>query len=269
MIDTRSIQESLARKGFYQARIDGEAGRATRDAIDAALAVAPIDPAWRRWGTARRLIAFQQLMMREVGIDSGSVDGLVGPQTRFAFDSYDHWQRTGALPPPWRDQPGTVVAELPPRAMAWPQQSDVPTFYGTMGVNQARLSLPYEMKLAWNNQPIRTISVHQKVHDSAKRVFDRIADAYDDAARRRLGIHLFGGSLNVRLMRGGTSYSMHSWGIAIDFDPERNQLRWGRDQARLAQPDGETFWKLWEEEGWVSLGRTQNYDWMHVQAARP
>ena len=39
-------------------------------------------------------------------------------------------------------------------------------------------------------------------------------------------------------------------------------------RPRLAQPDGETFWKLWEDEGWVSLGRARNYDWMHVQAAR-
>ena len=69
-------------------------------------------------------------------------------------------------------------------------------------------------------------------------------------------------------MRGGTQYSMHSWGIAIDFDPERNQLNWGRDRARLAAADCVPFWDIWEAEGWVSLGRARNFDWMHVQAAR-
>ncbi len=78
----------------------------------------------------------------------------------------------------------------------------------------------------------------------------------------------FGGSLNVRRIRGGKSWSMHSWGIAIDFDPANNQLRWGRDRARFAKPEYEAFWAAWEEEGWVSLGRTRNFDWMHVQAAR-
>ena len=115
---------------------------------------------------------------------------------------------------------------------------------------------------------VHKITVHKLVADSALQVFQNIAKAYSPAERHSLGIDLFGGSLNVRKMRGGSNYSMHSWGIAIDFDPERNQLKWGRDKARLAQKDCEAFWAAWEEEGWVSLGRTRNFDWMHVQAAR-
>ncbi len=61
---------------------------------------------------------------------------------------------------------------------------------------------------------------------------------------------------------------MHSWGIAVDYDPERNLVKWGRDRATFAKSEYDTWWKLWEEEGWVSLGRTRNFDWMHVQAAK-
>ena len=69
-------------------------------------------------------------------------------------------------------------------------------------------------------------------------------------------------------MRGGTRLSTHAWGIAIDWDPERNQLKWGRDRAAFADAAYEPWWQAWESEGWVSLGRERNFDWMHVQAAR-
>lgn len=151
----------------------------------------------------------------------------------------------------------------------WPTQSKVWAFYGEPGANQTLLILPYPMKIAWDkNKVITKFSVHKKVHDSAKKCFVEVAKAYDEKARAALGLDLFGGCLNVRKMRGGTSWSMHSWGIAIDFDPERNALRQSAKTARLARPDAVAFWKIWEAEGWVSLGRTRDYDWMHVQAAR-
>jgi len=137
-----------------------------------------------------------------------------------------------------------------------------------MGKNQTTLLLPYEMKLAWDtNSIVRKISIHEKVHDSAKAALTEILEIYGNDIED-LGLDLFGGCLNVRKMRGGSNWSMHSWGIAIDFDPENNQLKWGDDKARLAGDDYIPFWEAWEKQNWVSLGRTKNYDWMHVQAAR-
>jgi hypothetical protein len=137
-----------------------------------------------------------------------------------------------------------------------------------VGKNQTVIKPPWDMVLAWDTDTkVSRISVHEKVAESAKRAMEKIANHYSDTQLREMGLHLFGGSLNVRKMRGGSAYSMHSWGIAIDFDPMRNQLKWGRNLARLAKPDAQDFWKFWEAEGWVSLGRRKNYDWMHVQAA--
>ncbi|MCF8078467.1 MAG: hypothetical protein K9K88_04215 [Desulfobacterales bacterium] len=45
-------------------------------------------------------------------------------------------------------------------------------------------------------------------------------------------------------------------------------LKWGRDRAHFARTEYDAWWRLWEEEGWVSLGRQRNFDWMHVQAAQ-
>ncbi|WP_311276181.1 peptidoglycan-binding protein [Methylobacterium sp. WCS2018Hpa-22] len=229
---TAEIQAALKALGYDIGKfgVDGKAGPATEHAIK----------------------AFQA--------DSGlAVDGRVGPLTKAAL--------TGQKAP----VRGADLPTFPPSKVGgpWPLQRDCMTFFGGVGLHQTSLVLPFAMRLAWDKGvTVRKITLHEKVHDSAARAFANIASAYDEAARKKLGLDLFGGCLNVRKMRGGSSYSMHSWGIAIDFDPERNQLAWGRDKARLAQPDAVEFWKIWEAEGWVSLGRAKNMDWMHVQAAR-
>jgi hypothetical protein len=69
-------------------------------------------------------------------------------------------------------------------------------------------------------------------------------------------------------MRGSSRMSTHAWAIAIDWDPDNNQLQWGRDRATLARPEYRDWWEIWEREGWLSLGRVKNYDWMHIQAAK-
>ena len=141
-------------------------------------------------------------------------------------------------------------------------------YYGKVGTNQTRMALPFPMYLAWGKkQKIDKITIHEKCHDSCLRVFMKIKDHYSPEEIAANGYHWFGGSLNVRKMRGGNRWSMHAWGTAIDFDPARNQLKWNKDEAHLARPESEAFWTFWEEEGWTSLGRARDFDWMHVQAA--
>lgn len=153
----------------------------------------------------------------------------------------------------------------------WPKQnySELVRFYGEVGTNQTTLDLPYEMKLAWDlGKKIKRITCHVKVKDSLERIFKKTLEHYGLEKIQELRLDVFGGCLNVRKMRGGSSYSMHSWGIAVDLDPDRNQLKWGRDRAVFAKPDYEAFWKIVEDEGGVSLGRERNMDWMHFQFSR-
>lgn len=152
----------------------------------------------------------------------------------------------------------------------WPRQADVPSFFGPhCSVPMKRLELPFKMKIAWDpGKQISGFTIHEKVHDSAARVFEKIWKHYGLAGIEEIGINLFGGCYSCRRMKGGSSWSMHAWAIAIDFDPARNQLKWGHQRARLAKTDAAKFWEFWEEEGWLSLGRARDYDWMHVQAAR-
>lgn len=219
-----------------------------------------------RWTSERKKFAAMQLICQKAGIDVGEIDGLAGPMSQQAFDKFN-----GVAVP----RKEIEIANAPKKpiiskvAGQWPLQSGVTKFYGAVGKNQTSIAAPWPMVLAWNkSQSIKTITLHQKCASSAERAFAKVKQEYSAEQIVSLGLNLFGGSLNVRKMRGGSAWSMHSWGIAIDFDPERNQLKWGRDKARLGKQDAVKFWKAWEDEGWVSLGRAKNYDWMHVQAAR-
>lgn len=212
------------------------------------------------------------------GFPVGMIDGHIGPVTTAAIEAF---QKLKSLSVTGTATEETITAlrqsstssapSMPEREEApscFPKQKDVGAFYGKPGERQTRIILPYPMKLAWNkSQTVTKMTLHERVADSAQEAFQEVADTYSMDEIQSLGLDLFGGSLNVRRMRGGTKFSMHSWGIAIDFDPERNGLRTRAPHARLSHSDALPFWQAWEKRGWVSLGRARNFDWMHVQAA--
>ncbi|HWT10859.1 MAG TPA: M15 family metallopeptidase, partial [Roseomonas sp.] len=212
----------------------------------------------------------EQGFMRDAGIETGRIDGLVGPQTLFAREAFQHLDATGSpLSIPERDQ--TPRRPVPPGGAAarWPRQAECERFYGPVGANQTMVRLPYAMRLAWDTSVrISRFSCHEKVHDAFLTVFTDTLAEYGEARIEELRLDLFGGCLNVRTMRGGTQPSMHSWGIAVDLDPERNALRMSKREAAFARPEYEPFWRIVEGQGLVSLGRVRDFDWMHFQAAR-
>ena len=233
-----------------------------------------------------------QMRLTAHGFPVGPIDGDVGVKTISALKAFEKAHRltidgtadplvvqalrasASAVPPavmvqiPNRDA-YLPASQIPGHRGDWPRQSEVPSFFGDAGANQTLVEVPFDLLLAWDKSvTVRRISLNAKVAASASRVFEVIEKTYSPKERADIGINVFGGSLNVRKMRGGKKLSMHAYGIAIDFDPERNQLEWGRDRARLAEEDAFPFWKAWEDEGWLSLGRARNFDWMHVQAAR-
>ncbi|WP_172332802.1 peptidoglycan-binding protein [Mangrovicoccus sp. HB161399] len=204
---------------------------------------------WPDLPAERLMAAFLQIEARAAGRDPGPVDGWWGPRTAAAVEVM-----TGAADPLWRDR--------------------LDAFYGLPGREGGyrpplvQVPVPWVMRLAWNASATRSfLWIHEKAADSAARALGRIASSYTGAEIRDLGIDLFGGDYAPRKMRGADRHSLHSWGISIDFDPVRNALRSDKRTARLAQRDAVPFWSAWEAEGWCSLGRARDCDWMHVQAA--
>jgi hypothetical protein len=273
-MDLDEVQSRLCALGLYGGPIGAPANTKAHDDAVMALFRHGRVHGWDRWTAARRTVAAGQLLCRMDGIDPGEIDGLRGPHTEHAFAVYDARKAKGGAPDPaveaWRDGGGDRSVPAGPAASTiWPRQKEVPAFFGPVGTGQVRLDFPYPMRIAWDvRQTVTGTSCHAKVRDAFGRLFGKTLAHYGRETIVALGLDLFGGCLNVRRMRGGSAWSMHAWGIAIDLDPARNQLRWGRDRAELAKPAYGPFWSFVAAEGLISLGQARDYDWMHIQAAR-
>lgn len=207
------------------------------------------------WSKARRYVAGQQLILRQLEFNPGEIDGYYGPATASAVEC---WQ-TSLL-----GQQRVTASEHVP----WPRERDCEDFYGKIGTNHTLLTLPYPMRLTWKqNTILKRISVNGRCAESLERVLVAVRDNYGDDVKK-LGLDLFSGCYNPRYKRNGTTWSMHAYACALDFYHTKNRYRWHDDQAVFARPEYDDWWKCWEDEGWVSLGQERNFDWMHVQAAQ-
>lgn len=261
-MNTFEAQTWLKELGFPPGPIDGIWGSNTQTAARNFLVSRKVKVPPR--GTL--LVAVEQQVMKEVGgINVGVVDGIVGPVTRAARNKW--------LVKDWRsvvDKPQQGDSRFPNLVKTvWPLESKMREFYGAPGTGHVSLELPFPMVIAWDTKAtIRRFTIHNKCHDSAKRVYTAVLVHYGYDEIKRLGLDMFGGCFNDRVKRGGSSLSTHAYAAAIDTDPVNNALRASKATARMARPEYAAWWDAWSAEGWLSLGKARDYDWMHVQAAR-
>lgn len=161
----------------------------------------------------------------------------------------------------------------------WPLQKDCDRFYGNPrdpkdrsrpsaaweAANLVSIKPPYRM--TYDGKPIRGIRVHKKCAESLLRVLTAIweASGRQQSVVDAWGASIYAGAYNFRLMRGGSSLSMHSWGCAIDLDPARNGM--GDTTPNFAKHSA--VLKAFADEGWEWGGdwSGKSCDGMHWQAA--
>lgn len=260
-MDIRSLQRTLKTAGFYAGEVDGKPGPLTLNGARAFIRTAA--PASATWPQARVFIAVEQKIYADLGFYSSAIDGLAGPATQAAREK---WQDYITFD---RESPDPTAGVAP--SMRWPRQSECAQFYGVPGQTTkiVYLELPFPFYLDWAlTTRITKIQIHEKCHDSLGRIYASVLSTYGEAEIHRLGIDQFGGSVVVRKMRNGSRWSMHAFGCAVDHDADRNQLRENHTTARFARPEYAPLLDAFEAEGWLSLGRARDMDWMHMQAAR-
>ncbi|MEM1405767.1 MAG: M15 family peptidase [Bacteroidota bacterium] len=258
----RLLQSLLREDNQYSDLVDGLAGKNTMAGIQQKFP--DINDSWSK---RRKIIAAIQLYAELKGIDCKPVDGYLGPVTQVAIDRLQEIIK-GNVAEVFRPED---IVDINPNQ--WPKQysDEFYDFYGTMGdeTNLTSVDLPYKHYLSWDtSKSISRLKCHKKVASSVVRVLEQVLDTYGIDEIKRQKLDNWGGCFNVRSIRGGRKPSMHSWGIAMDYYPSKNQLRWGSDRAVFARSEYNKWWEIWESEGWVSLGRARNFDWMHVQAAK-
>jgi hypothetical protein len=131
-----------------------------------------------------------------------------------------------------------------------------------------KIDLPYPMILSWDKgTKINSLRCHKLIADKLLNVFNEILKEYTLQRIKELGIDLYGGCFAYRKMRGGNDWSRHSWGVAVDLDPERNQLRETKKTARFARPEYKPMIDIFYKNGFRSLGVEKDFDWMHFEIA--
>lgn len=156
--------------------------------------------------------------------------------------------------------------------MTWPKQSYCTQFYGDprgkdFDDNLTGVAIPWLCVTSWDGKPYKRIQVHKRCAESLTRIFAAIweASGHSQDKINEWGMNKCGGGYAFRSMRGGTRLSMHSYGCAVDFDPDRNAMGDATPHFAECQEVRNAF----HAEGWVWGGNWSGRycDGMHFQAA--
>jgi len=267
MMQHSHIQMLLASSGYYRSAIDGDLGPKSRDAVYIIERNANANRT--QWDWPRRFVAAAQAVLAAQGYEPGVIDGWWGHNTREALTSWLSAQAgTDATVPrtPSLDRPSP--ADLP-------RQDDVGTFYGGAGPGgtvEQRLTTataPLPMRLDWAlDTHVTRLRVHEKCADALTRALAAVVAHYGESEWRRLGLDRYAGGYNPRRMRGGTKWSMHAYGCAIDIYAAPNALRTRCPKALFCGYDYKPFLDIMQEHNWLPAIRLWGSDAMHFQMAR-
>lgn len=225
-------------------------------------------------GSQGQLVQKLQQKLLELGYSVGIADGIFGPKTESAVIKFQIDKSINADGVVGDQTWGSLFREAIPKATILldcpPPQGKCFQVYGDFRLagwdeqNMVRCDLSaFADKLSHvNNYSFAHrdwfgFTCHRLVAPKFQLAFKNIIDRNIENK-----IKTFGGCLNKRLMRGGTNWSMHSWGIAIDLNAQWNQF--GQKNFEMT----EDLAKCFEDVGFVWGGRwVGNYDAMHFQYA--
>jgi len=159
------------------------------------------------------------------------------------------------------------LRSLMPTPNPWPKSdtASIEAFYGERGNEDNLVSFDFPYPTYYAGKIVTRGRCHRKACDSLVRVLEDIGDRYGKIRGIMEEAEDYGGIYNNRPKRGSSSPSLHSWGIAIDLDPDDNAFRdsWPMRADMLLE-----IMECFAREGWLSAGAFWGYDAMHFQATQ-
>ncbi len=214
------------------------------------------------------------------------IQQLVGTAQTGKFSAADSqaiasWQKSKNLDPDGKFGSQSMSAsniKVPEESFTTPKQSDVrknTSIFGNMNditsSTMQTVSVPYKMYTSTSRSSTTTVKVHPKIVGRVQNIFQEALDYYGIEGIKANHLDVYNGCYNRRPVNTGSesnngSWSIHSWGIALDMDAANNPYTpTGNDP--LAKSSASHFWDIVEKHGARSLGRDCGKDWMHFQFA--
>jgi hypothetical protein len=159
------------------------------------------------------------------------------------------------------------LKSLMPQKNPWPNSDQISLrkFYGQPGDESNLITVDFPFATLYEGKQVKKFRCHKKVADSLIRVLKAIGEKYGKNREIMEEAEDFGGVYNFRNKRGGSTYSVHAWGAAIDLDADDNTFR---DSWPMKADMPLEIMEEFSKEGWLSAGAFWNYDAMHFQATR-
>lgn len=200
-----------------------------------------------------------QKELKDLGFYGGVIDGLWGKISEAAHSQYE-------------------LSKAPKGITLAPPASDYYSVKKVFGEpcdskNLTTIQLPYEMKLSWDKGvSINKVSCHRLI---ATQLTAALKELLEDKGLDWItehGLDLYGGIYACRRIRGGQSTSKHSWGIAIDLNPDANGLRTPYQNGLQGKPGYATMPQeaidIFKKHGFKNLGEAIGRDAMHFEYTR-
>lgn len=159
------------------------------------------------------------------------------------------------------------LRRLMPTDNPWPNpdQSSLRAFYGAPGDESNLVTVTFPYPMFYEGKRTFKTRVNRKCADSLLRVLSAIGKSYGTDRGTMEEAEDYGGVYNFRLKRGGSSYSLHAYGAAIDLDADDNTFR---DNWPMKADMPLSIMEEFAREGWISAGAFWGYDAMHHQATK-
>lgn len=170
-------------------------------------------------------------------------DGEFGPKSQAACEAY--------------------LKKMMPKPHPWPNSDDasMKRFFGLAGRENNLVAIDVTgLGIQYEGKTITKMRCHTKVAVSLKKILEEIS-----ASPFAYVLKEYGGVYNYRPMRGGSRYSKHAWGVAIDLDPDNNGLNQNWPES-ASMPFGVI--EIFAKHGWLSAGAFWNRDAMHFEATK-